>query len=68
MMISPATFISPMIMDKRGPVLWNVPVSPVNVIAEDNINENILYLGTDNGLCSLNRGKVGKIFRMVCQM
>jgi GTPase Era involved in 16S rRNA processing len=50
-----------MIMDKRGPVLRNVPVSPVNVIAEDNINENILYLGTDNGLyVSLNRGKVGR--------
>jgi hypothetical protein len=30
--------------------IGNVPVSPVNVIAEDNINENILYLGTDNGL------------------
>ncbi|MFV8363209.1 glycosyl hydrolase [Flavobacterium sp. ZT3P35] len=39
-------------------IVGNVPVSPVNVIAEDNINENILYLGTDNGLyVSLNRGK-----------
>ena len=39
-------------------IAGNVPVSPVNVIAEDNINENILYLGTDNGLyVSLNRGK-----------
>jgi photosystem II stability/assembly factor-like uncharacterized protein len=35
----------------------NVPASPVNVIVEDNINENILYLGTDNGLyVSLNKG------------
>jgi photosystem II stability/assembly factor-like uncharacterized protein len=35
----------------------NLPASPVNVIAEDNVNENILYLGTDNGLyISLNKG------------
>jgi len=35
----------------------NLPASPVNVIAEDNVNENVLYLGTDNGLyVSLNKG------------
>ena len=35
----------------------NLPTSPVNVIVEDNINENILYVGTDNGLyVSLNKG------------
>ncbi|MFV8345267.1 WD40/YVTN/BNR-like repeat-containing protein [Flavobacterium sp. ZB4P13] len=35
----------------------NLPASPVNVIVEDDINENILYLGTDNGLyVSLNKG------------
>ena len=27
----------------------NIPMSPVNVIKEDPENENILYLGTDNG-------------------
>lgn len=27
----------------------NLPLSPVNVIREDSENENILYLGTDNG-------------------
>ena len=27
----------------------NIPTSPVNVIKEDPSNENILYLGTDNG-------------------
>ena len=27
----------------------NLPASPVNVIKEDPVNENILYLGTDNG-------------------
>ena len=35
----------------------NLPVSPVNVIVEDNVNENVLYVGTDNGLyVSLNKG------------
>lgn len=28
----------------------NVPASPVNVIREDSENEQVLYLGTDNGL------------------
>ncbi len=41
----------------------NIPMSPVNVIKEDSSNENILYLGTDNGLyVTLNRGKVWEIF------
>ena len=35
----------------------NLPSSPVNVIVEDHVNENVLYLGTDNGLyVSLNKG------------
>ncbi|CAM1349758.1 WD40/YVTN/BNR-like repeat-containing protein [Tenacibaculum insulae] len=35
----------------------NVPTSPVNVIKEDPKKENILYLGTDNGLyASFNNG------------
>ena len=35
----------------------NIPTSPVNVIKEDTANENILYLGTDNGLyVSINKG------------
>jgi photosystem II stability/assembly factor-like uncharacterized protein len=35
----------------------NLPSSPVNVIIEDSINEDILYIGTDNGLyISLDRG------------
>ena len=34
-----------------------IPDSPVNVIKEDPINENILYVGTDNGAyASLNMG------------
>ncbi|MFV8225199.1 WD40/YVTN/BNR-like repeat-containing protein, partial [Christiangramia aquimixticola] len=36
----------------------NLPLAAVNVIREDPNNENILYLGTDNGLyISLNRGE-----------
>lgn len=36
----------------------NIPASPVNVIKEDPKNENILYVGTDNGVyVSVNRGK-----------
>jgi photosystem II stability/assembly factor-like uncharacterized protein len=36
----------------------NIPSSPVNVIIEDNVNESILYVGTDNGLfISLDSGK-----------
>lgn len=35
----------------------NLPASPVNVIKEDNVNEDILYVGTDNGLyISIDRG------------
>lgn len=36
----------------------NLPYSPVNVIREDPANENLLYLGTDNGAyVSFNRGQ-----------
>ncbi|WP_299115562.1 glycosyl hydrolase [uncultured Winogradskyella sp.] len=36
----------------------NIPVSPVNVIKEDSENENVLYLGTDNGAyVSFNMGE-----------
>ncbi|GAB2761326.1 VPS10 domain-containing protein [Salinimicrobium soli] len=35
----------------------NLPLSPVNVIREDPNNEQVLYLGTDNGLyVSMDRG------------
>ena len=41
----------------------NIPTSPVNVIKEDPKNENILYLGTDNGLyVTLNKGASWTIF------
>lgn len=36
----------------------NIPASPINVIKEDSENENILYIGTDNGAyVTFNRGQ-----------
>ncbi|RMA65810.1 WD40/YVTN/BNR-like repeat-containing protein [Ulvibacter antarcticus] len=41
----------------------NLPASPVNVIKEDPVNENVLYLGTDNGAyVSFNRGESWEAF------
>ena len=41
----------------------NLPTSPVNVIREDSENENVLYLGTDNGAyVSFNRGNSWEVF------
>lgn len=41
----------------------NIPDAPVNVIAEDSDNENVLYLGTDNGAyVSFNGGDSWEIF------
>ncbi len=40
-----------------------LPLSPVNVIQEDPVNENVLYLGTDNGAyVSLDRGQTWEVF------
>ena len=41
----------------------NLPSSPVNVIREDVTNEELLYLGTDNGLyISINKGTDWQLF------
>ncbi|MDT0558573.1 glycosyl hydrolase [Ichthyenterobacterium sp. W332] len=41
----------------------NIPASPVNVIREDSENENVLYLGTDNGAyVSFDMGSSWEIF------
>ncbi|WP_431157229.1 WD40/YVTN/BNR-like repeat-containing protein [Winogradskyella poriferorum] len=41
----------------------NIPASPVNVIKEDPENENLLYVGTDNGAyVSFNMGESWEIF------
>jgi photosystem II stability/assembly factor-like uncharacterized protein len=39
-------------------IVSNLPASPINVIREDPANENVLYLGTDNGVyVTLDRGE-----------
>ncbi|WP_026451123.1 WD40/YVTN/BNR-like repeat-containing protein [Aequorivita capsosiphonis] len=41
----------------------NLPTSPINVIKEDPVHENLLFLGTDNGAyVSFNRGKSWEVF------
>jgi photosystem II stability/assembly factor-like uncharacterized protein len=41
----------------------NLPASSVNVIREDPFNENVLYLGSDNGAyVSFNRGESWEVF------
>lgn len=42
----------------------NIPASPINAILEDPENENLLFVGTDNGLyVSFNRGKSWEVFQ-----
>tara|TARA_R110002012_G_scaffold312248_1_gene522562 strand:+ start:116901 stop:119801 length:2901 start_codon:yes stop_codon:yes gene_type:complete len=44
-------------------IVSNIPISPVNVIKEDPKNENILYVGTDNGVyVSFNQGDSWEAF------
>ena len=45
------------------PIANNLPLSPVNVIREDPTNENLLYLGADNGAyVSFNQGASWEVF------
>lgn len=42
----------------------SIPNSPVNVISEDPSNENLLFVGTDNGLyVSFNQGNSWEVFQ-----
>jgi len=42
----------------------NIPASPINIIIEDPENENLLFIGTDNGLyMSINRGDSWELFQ-----
>ena len=42
----------------------NIPISAVNVVKEDPESENLLYVGTDNGVyVSLNSGAYWEVFR-----
>lgn len=41
----------------------NLPMAPINVLREDSENENVLYLGTDNGAyVSFDRGSSWNVF------
>ena len=54
---SPYIYVSENSGDSWKDISSNLPLSSVNVIREDPANENILYLGTDNGLyVSLDSG------------
>lgn len=42
----------------------NIPTSPINAFVEDPENENLLFVGTDNGLyASFNRGESWELFQ-----
>ncbi|MBS9461172.1 glycosyl hydrolase [Flagellimonas sp. 389] len=42
----------------------NIPTSPVNALVEDSENEDLLFVGTDNGLyTSFNRGESWELFQ-----
>jgi len=46
------------------PIGNNIPLSPVNVILEDPENENLLFVGTDNGLyVSFDHGSSWHVFQ-----
>jgi photosystem II stability/assembly factor-like uncharacterized protein len=54
---APYTFVSEDFGATWMAIAKDLPMEPVNVIREDPMNENILYIGTDGGLyISLNRG------------
>ena len=60
---APYVYVSENSGDNWKDISSNLPLSPVNVIREDPNNENVLYLGTDNGLyVSLNKGENWQAF------
>jgi len=45
------------------PINGNLPSSPINVVKEDSLDENVLYVGTDNGVfVSFNKGETWEMF------
>lgn len=54
----PYVFVSEDYGNTWTSIASNLPLSPVNVIREDPNNENVLFVGTDNGVyVSMDRGK-----------
>jgi len=55
---SPYLFSSDYYGDTWKEIDADLPYEPINVVKEDVVNENILYVGTDNGLyISIDKGK-----------
>jgi photosystem II stability/assembly factor-like uncharacterized protein len=60
---SPYVYVSENYGQSWKNISGGLPASPVNVIKEDPENENLLYLGTDNGAyVSFDRGATWEIF------
>lgn len=56
--MTPYVFVSEDQGKTWTPIATDLPLEPVNVIAEDPNNDQILYIGTDHGLyVSMDRGK-----------
>ncbi len=61
---TPYVFMSDDYGETWGNIANNIPSSPVNVILEDPENENLLFVGTDNGLyASFDQGKSWEAFQ-----
>ncbi len=59
----PYVYISDSYGESWKDISSNLPASAVNVIKEDPVNEDLLYLGTDNGAyVSFNRGESWEVF------
>lgn len=55
---APYLFVSEDYGNTWQPIDKDLPMEPINVVKEDAKNENILYVGTDNGMyVSIDRGK-----------
>ncbi len=60
---TPYLFVSENYGKSWMPISGTMPNSPINVILEDVKNENLLFVGTDNGLyVSFNRGQTWDAF------
>ena len=60
---APYVYVSENYGQSWKPISNNLPASAVNVIKEDPENENLLYLGTDNGAwVSFDRGNSWQVF------